>query len=71
MGQHKYNPTAQAAKEGKLPPKPAPMSRAELRRQMISFIQAKTGADVLIGMTHGKTLPEPPKCMTMLRDKEL
>lgn len=29
MGQHKHNPTAIAAKEGKLPPKPAKMPKAE------------------------------------------
>lgn len=30
MGQHKHNPAAIAAKEGKLPPKPKKMSRSEL-----------------------------------------
>lgn len=29
MGQHKYNPTAIAAKEGKLPPKEKKMSKRE------------------------------------------
>lgn len=35
MGQHKYNPTAIAAKEGKLPPKPSKLSRSE--REAISY----------------------------------
>lgn len=30
MGQHKTNPTAILAKQGKLPPKPKGMSKAEL-----------------------------------------
>ena len=34
MGQHKHNPTAIAAKDGKLPPKPKNMSRAEMRREI-------------------------------------
>lgn len=29
MGQHKYNPTAIAAKEGRIPPKPPKPSKAE------------------------------------------
>lgn len=40
MGQHKHNPTAIAAKEGKLPPKPKKMSQSELRGAIISaFVQ--------------------------------
>lgn len=32
MGQHKYNPNCQLAKEGKLPPKPKKMSKRERER---------------------------------------
>lgn len=32
MGQHKYNPTAIAAKEGRIPPKPPKLSKAEKER---------------------------------------
>lgn len=32
MGQHKYNPTAIAAKEGRIPPKPRKPSKAERDR---------------------------------------
>ena len=38
MGQHKYNPTAIAAKEGKLPPKQKKMSKAELNRELHGMI---------------------------------
>ena len=31
MGEHKYNPTATAAKNGELPPKKKPMGTAESR----------------------------------------
>ena len=34
MGQHKYNPTAIAAKNGELPPKPKHMSKREVERLM-------------------------------------
>lgn len=32
MGEHKYNPTAIAAREGKLPPKKKPISKRERDR---------------------------------------
>lgn len=38
MGQHKYNPTAIAAKEGKLPPKQQKKSKAELERELEGMI---------------------------------
>lgn len=34
MGQHKHNPTAIAAKNGELPPKPKQMSKREAERLM-------------------------------------
>ena len=34
MGQHKYNPTAIAAKNGELPPKPKKMGKREAERLM-------------------------------------
>lgn len=33
MGQHKSNPTAQAAKRGELPPKPSTIGAAERKRR--------------------------------------
>ena len=40
MGQHKYNPTAILAKEGKLPPKPKKLSAAETRRELRGMVWA-------------------------------
>lgn len=34
MGEHKYNPTAIAAREGKLPPKKQKMSKRETEREL-------------------------------------
>ena len=39
MGQHKYNPTAIAAKNGEIPPKPKRPSKAERERAMHDAIQ--------------------------------
>ncbi len=47
MGEHKYNPTAQLAKEGKLPPKPNPITTAQSRRYMEAYLRKVTGMDKL------------------------
>lgn len=47
MGQHKYNPTAIAAKNGELPPKPKKMSKAERDRLLQREIERRTGIDQL------------------------
>ena len=39
MGAHKYNPTAIAAKNGELPPKPPKKSKAERERELYAEIQ--------------------------------
>lgn len=39
MGQHKYNPTAIAAKNGELPPKPKKMGKREAERMLIREIE--------------------------------
>lgn len=41
MGQHKYNPTAIAAKEGKLPPKKPKWAEDELYKAMPRDLQKK------------------------------
>lgn len=41
MGQHKHNPTAIAAREGKLPPKPQKMSKKELERELRGMLWAE------------------------------
>lgn len=43
MGQHKFNPTAIAAKNGELPPKPKGMSKRDKDRLLMSAIYEKTG----------------------------
>ena len=39
MGQHKYNPNCQLAREGKLPPKPKKMSKRECERLLYAECQ--------------------------------
>lgn len=39
MEEHKYNPTAQKAKAGLLPPKPIPVSKREQERKAYVLIQ--------------------------------
>ena len=43
MGQHKYNATAIAAKNGELPPKPKGMSKMERRRMLSRMIYDEIG----------------------------
>lgn len=47
MGQHKHNPTAIAAKNGELPPKPKKMGKREAERLLIREIERITGIDHL------------------------
>lgn len=51
MGAHKYNPTAIAAKNGELPPKPPKKSKRELDREMMELIQEKTGINEIYART--------------------
>lgn len=39
MGQHKYNPNCQLAREGKLPPKPKRMGKRERERLLYAMCQ--------------------------------
>lgn len=39
MGQHKTNPTAIAAKEGKIPPKPKKKGKREVEREILAKCQ--------------------------------
>ncbi len=43
MGQHKYNPTAIAAKNGELPPKPKPMGKRARERLLMKAVYEATG----------------------------
>lgn len=53
MGQHKHNPTAIAAKNGELPPKPKKMGKRELERLMYREIERVTGMDRIRQMLRG------------------
>ena len=58
MGQHKHNPTAIAAKEGKLPPKQQKKSKAELERELegmiwSEMIKRSPATAAIIGMIGG------------------
>ena len=50
MGQHKYNPTAIAAKNSELPPKPKKMSKAERDKMLRKKIQDATGITELMAL---------------------
>ena len=43
MGQHKYNPNCQLAREGKLAPKPKKMSKRQRDRLLMAMIYEMTG----------------------------
>ena len=43
MGQHKYNPNCQLAREGNLPPKPKKLSKRQQERLLMAMIYEKTG----------------------------
>lgn len=45
MGHHKYNPTAIAAKEGKLPPKLPKKSKKEQERELSGMILGALAAE--------------------------
>lgn len=60
MGQHKYNPTAQAAKAGELPLKPPRRSSAEVKRIIAGAVAAATGVDRLLAAAHGQFPDEYP-----------
>lgn len=58
MGQHKHNPTATAAKNGELPPKPPKMSKREQEALIAAMIAKYTGADKIkqhIANINGRT----------------
>ena len=54
MGEHKYNPTAIAAREGKMPPKKQKISKRERARLIYVELHKRVGLAAVI--SH-----EPPK----------
>lgn len=54
MGQHKYNPTAVAAKAGELEPRvKCPLSKRQCERIAVAAFARITGADVISEMCGG------------------
>ena len=54
MGEHKYNPTAIAARDGKLPPKKKKMSERERERFVCVELHKRLGVAAVVSST-------PPK----------
>lgn len=54
MGEHKHNPTAIAAREGKLPPKKKPISKRE--RDCLIYVELHKRVGLAAFVSH-----EPPK----------
>ena len=48
MGEHKHNPTAIAAREGKLPPKKKPISKRERNRIICAELYKRLGIAVVV-----------------------
>ena len=72
MGQHKYNPTAIAAKNGELPPKPKQTSKREAERLLYAKCQeilytplVKAYANMQTEMVDGLEVKKPRE----LKDK--
>lgn len=66
MGQHKYNPNCQLAREGKLPPKPKKMSKRQRDRQLMAMIYEKTGLGALGRAVGIDTVKEAKKMADLL-----
>ena len=67
MGQHKYNPNCQLAKEGKLPPKPKKMSKRQMERMMMRMIYEKTGLAAIERAVGLNSFKEAEEMADMLR----
>ena len=65
MGQHKYNPTAIAAKKGELPPKPKKIGKREAERIMYTKCQEILFRHLVKAQAkdyyNEAVLPEPPE----------
>ena len=67
MGQHKYNPNCQLAKEGKLPPKPKKMSKRQRDRLLMAMVHEKTGIGVIERSLGINSLKEAEEMADLLR----
>ena len=67
MGQHKYNPTAIAAKNGELPPKPKGISKRERDRLLMAAIYEKTGLGAIERSLGINSFKEAEEMVDLLR----
>ena len=67
MGQHKYNPTAIAAKNGELPPKPKGISKRERERLLMKMIYEKTGLGAIERSLGINSFKEAEEMVDLLR----
>lgn len=58
MGEHKYNPVAIAAKNGKLPPKKPGLSMHKRRMLLMAKIEQLTGLSAIRKYFYGRNLKE-------------
>lgn len=68
MGQHKYNPNCQLAREGKLPPKPEKMSKRQRERLLMKIIYEKTGLGAIERAVGINSFKEAEEMADMLRN---
>ena len=69
MGQHKYNPNCQLAKEGKLPPKPKKLSKRQQQRLLMAMIYERTGIGAIERAVGINSLKEAEEMADLLRRK--
>ena len=67
MGQHKYNPTAIAAKNGELPPKPKGTSKRERERLLMKMIYEMTGLGAIERSLGINSFKEAEEMVDLLR----
>lgn len=69
MGQHKYNPNCQLAREGKLPPKPKKMSKRQRDKLLMRMIYEKTGIGAIERYLGINSFEEADRMADLLRRK--
>lgn len=69
MGQHKYNPNCQLAKEGKLPPKPKKLSKRQQQRLLMAMIYERTGIGAIERAVGINSRKEAEEMADLLRRK--
>lgn len=67
MGQHKYNPNCQLAREGKLPPKPKKLSKRQRDRMLMKMVYEKTGIGVIERMLGINSFAEAEEMADLMR----